>query len=77
MMKKHILLKIRRISALIGVIIILLLYAATLVLAFIDRSQSRPLLMASLFATFFIAFVLYAMSLMIRLIQRSDSKDDQ
>lgn len=76
-MKKTILLKIRQILALVGAIVILLLYASTLVFAFIDRSQTRPLLMASLFATFFVAFVLYAMSLMIRLIQKSDSKDDQ
>lgn len=62
-----------------GVVIILLLYLSTLVFAFIDKSQSKSLLMASMFATFFIAFVLYALSIAIKMVKHDDSdgKDDK
>ena len=75
-MKKSLLMKIRQVMALIGAAVIILLYLATLVCAFIDQSQSKSLLMASLFSTFFVAFVLYAMSIVIKMIKGDRAKDE-
>lgn len=76
-MKKPILLKIRQIMALIGVIVIVLLYLSTLIFAFIDQSQSKSLMTASIFATFFVAFVLYALSLALKMVKGDDDKDNK
>lgn len=76
-MKKTVLLKIRQIMAMVGVIVIALLYVCTLIFAFIDKSQSKSLLLASMFATFFVAFVLYAMSLTLKLIKGDDDREDK
>ena len=76
-MKKPVLMKIRQIAALIGVIVIVLLYLSTLVFAFIDQSQSKSLMMASIFATFFVAFVLYALSVAIKMVKKDDNKDNE
>ena len=76
-MKKNTLSKIQRVLALIGAAVIVLLYLSTLVFAFIDKSQSRSLLMASIFTTFFMAFVLYALSLLLKLTRKDNDKEDQ
>lgn len=76
-MKKSVLMKIRQIMALIGVIVIVLLYLSTLVFAFIDKSQSKSLMMASIFATFFVAFVLYALSLALKMIKKDETDNDK
>lgn len=76
-MKKPVLMKIRQIAALIGVIVIVLLYLSTLVFAFIDQSQSKSLMMASIFATFFVAFVLYALSVALKMVKKDDNKDNE
>ena len=76
-MKKPILLKIRQIMALIGVIVIVLLYLSTLIFAFIDQSQSKSLMTASIFATFFVFFVLYALSLALKMVKGDDDKDNK
>lgn len=75
-MKKNKLMKVRQILAMAGVVIIALLYVATLVCAFIDRSQSKSLLMASLFVTFFVAFVLYAFTLLLKLGHKDDEDNE-
>ena len=76
-MKKNKLMKLRQILALAGVVIIALLYVATLICAFIDRSQSKSLLMASLFVTFFVAFVLYAFTLLLKLGHKDEEKENE
>lgn len=68
--------KIRRALALTGAIFLLLLYLAALVAAFIDKSQSRSLLMAAIFATFFFAFILYAASILLKLSHRDSGADE-
>ena len=73
-MKKEKLMKIRQILALVGVGIIFLLYLATLVCAFIDRSQSKSMLLASIFATFFVAFVVYAFNMAIKIVKPDDNE---
>lgn len=76
-MKKDKLMKLRQILALAGIVIIALLYLATLVCAFIDQSQSKSLLLASLFSTFFVAFVLYAFTLLMKLGHKEDNEEEQ
>ena len=70
---------IRRILALAGIALIVLMYVATLVMAIIDPTQSHSWLMASIFTTFFVAFILYAFNLLLKMIQdkkSTDGKDD-
>ena len=67
----------RRILAMIGIILIVLMYLATLVFAFIDPTQSKSWLAASVFTTFFVAFVLYAFNLLLKMIQDKNSKEEQ
>ena len=49
----------KRIAAVLGLVLIGLLYAAVLVLAFIDSSFARSCLMAALFGTIAIPAVIY------------------
>lgn len=49
----------KRTAAIIGLILIGLLYMATFILAFIDSSFARSCLMAALFATIVVPAVLY------------------
>lgn len=70
---------IRRVLAFAGIALIVLMYLATLVMAIIDPTQSHSWLMASLFTTFFVAFILYAFNLLLKMIQDkkgTDEKDD-
>lgn len=76
-MKKNKITTFRRILAMIGIILIVLMYLATLVFAFIDPTQSKSWLAASVFTTFFVAFVLYAFNLLLKMIQDKNSKEEQ
>ena len=75
-MKKDKITTFRRILAMIGIALIVLMYLATLVFAFIDPTQSKSWLMASVFTTFFVAFVLYAFNLLLKMIQDKNSKEE-
>ena len=55
--------KTKRIFALIGVVLMLGLYASTLVFSMMDSALAKNLLMASVAATLIIPIILYAMSL--------------
>ncbi|MEY8337093.1 hypothetical protein AALB16_03555 [Lachnospiraceae bacterium 62-35] len=55
---------VKQILALIGVVLIALLYLSTLVLAFWGSSHTSGLLMASLFCTIVIPVVIYAWQLL-------------
>ena len=55
--------KIKRTLALIGAILLILMYASTLLFAFIDTSTSKSLLWASLGCTFLLPVMLYAFTL--------------
>lgn len=76
-MKKDKITTFRRILAMIGIILIVLMYLATLIFAFIDPTQSKSWLAASIFTTFFVAFVLYAFNLLLKMIQDKNSKEEQ
>lgn len=55
--------KSKRIMALIGAILLVLLYVSTLIFAFIDSVVSQKLLMAAIAATILLPVLLYIYSL--------------
>lgn len=67
----------RRVLAIVGIVLIVLMYLATLIFAIIDPTQSKSWLMASIFTTFFVAFVLYAFNLLLKMIQDRKGTDEQ
>lgn len=67
--------KLKRISAILCVIVLVCLYLSTLVFAFIDHSKSLGLLKASLAMTFVLPVLLYGYLLFYKLSHKSD--DDQ
>ena len=76
-MKKEKLSTVRRVLAMAGIVLIVLMYLATLVFAFIDPTQSKSWLLASIFTTFFVAFILYAFNLLLKMLQdKKDAKDE-
>ncbi len=66
--------KTKKIFALIGVICLVLLYASTLVFAFIDHTTSQIFLTASIGATIFFPVILYVMSILYKLGKDDDEK---
>ena len=66
--------RIQRTMAMIGVIILVLLYASTLIFAFMDSDQSINLLMASVAATILIPVLIYGCTLFTRLF-KNESDD--
>ncbi len=76
-MKKNNLSTARRFLAMVGIILIVLMYLATLLFAIIDPTQSKSWLMASIFTTFFVAFVLYAFNMLLKMIQDKKDTDEQ
>ena len=53
----------RRIVALIGIILLLALYASTLVFALMDSPNAKGLLMGAIFCTIAVPVLLYAMTI--------------
>lgn len=66
--------KMKRLLALIGVIIIAICYAVALVSAFIGSPNARNMLMAALFCTIVVPVVLYAYQLVYKLSKKKDDK---
>ena len=67
--------KIKRILALIGVVLFICLYGSTLVFALMDSPAADGLLRASIAATILIPVLLYAYILIARLLKKR--RDDQ
>ena len=69
--------KAQRIFALLGVILLVLLYVSTLIFAFLDSSASMGLFKISIAGTIFIPVILYAMTIFHNLFSkdRSDSSN--
>lgn len=67
--------KIKRILALIGVVLLVCLYGSTLVFALMDSPAADGLLRASIAATILIPVLLYAYILITRLLKKR--RDDQ
>ena len=69
--------KIRRILAAGGIVILLGLYVTTLVCAIIQTPFTSQLLRASLFATIIIPVMLYAAMLAIKFVKRHDNDGEE
>ncbi len=66
--------KIKRISALIGALLLAVLYLCTLIFALIDSPLAYDLFKASVGATILLPVVLYAMILTAKLLKNKDSE---
>lgn len=65
--------KTKRILALIGAALLVLMYACTLIFAFIDHSETLGFLKASVACTILVPVLIYAYTLIYRLLHRDDS----
>ena len=70
--------KLKQILALIGVVLLVCMYAATLIFALIDSPAASGLFRASVAATILVPVLLYAFILVARLLKdhNYDQKDD-
>ena len=69
--------KLKRILALIGAILLICMYAATLVFTLIDSPTADALLKASIAATILIPVLLYAFILIARLLKDRGNDQDR
>lgn len=69
--------KSKRIMALIGAILLVLLYVSTLIFAFIDSVVSQKLLMAAIATTILLPVLLYIYSLFSRISHTDDSDSNE
>ena len=69
--------KMKRILALLGAVLLVMLYASTLIFAFIDKSRSMGLLKASVACTILVPVLLYAYTLIYRLVHRDSDAGDE
>lgn len=67
--------KVKRILALIGAVLLVAMYASTLIFALTDRSGTMNLLMASIACTIILPVLLYAYTLVYKISHKDD--DDQ
>lgn len=68
--------KTKRILALIGVVLLVMMYACTLIFALVDHSQTMGLFKASVACTIIIPVLLYAYSLVYRVTRHDQDSDD-
>ncbi|MGN0404928.1 MAG: hypothetical protein ACI4F1_06885 [Bariatricus sp.] len=68
--------KTKRILALIGAVLLILLYASTLIFALTDHSQTQGLFKASIACTILVPVLLYAYTLFYRLLHKNDPDDE-
>ncbi|WP_346663838.1 hypothetical protein [uncultured Merdimonas sp.] len=69
--------KTKRILALAGAVLLILLYLCTLVFALIDHPAARDLLRASVACTILIPVLLYGYLLIYRLLSHDQDKDEE
>ncbi|SDB07439.1 hypothetical protein [Eubacterium oxidoreducens] len=69
--------KARQICALIGVILLVALYASTLVFALIDSPNSFAMLKISIYATVIIPVLIWAMGMIARLLKKNYSSFEE
>lgn len=63
---------IKRIGAILALGLIGVLYAATIVLAFLDSPLARSCLMAALFCTIVVPAVIYGYMMILKILKRRD-----
>ncbi len=66
--------KVKQILAIIGIILLVLLYLSTLVCAIIDHTETMRLFQASILATVIIPVLLWAYSFIYKLIKKNDKE---
>lgn len=67
--------KTKRILAIIGIILLVGMYASTLVFALIDHSETMGLLKASIACTIILPVLLYAYTLVYKITRKNNSDD--
>ena len=68
--------KVKRILALVGVILLVAMYGSTLVFAIIDNSDSMMMFKASIAATIIIPVILWSYTLVFKLVKKDDEPQD-
>ncbi len=68
--------KIKRILALLGVILLLAMYGSTLVFALMDSPNSGNMLMASIYCTIVVPVFLYAVQLAAKAVKKKKESED-
>lgn len=66
----------KRILAIIGVILLVGMYASTLLFAFIDTSQSKGLVKASIACTILVPVMIYAYTLVYKLVKDKNNDNE-
>ncbi len=66
--------KCRRVLALLGVILLLGMYAATLVFALLDHPNAKSMLMGSIYCTIVVPVFLYAVLLAAKVLKNRDKE---
>lgn len=69
--------KIRRVLAMLGVLLILALYVITIVLAFVGNAHTLPLLKASLIATVVVPVLIWTYTFIYNLLKKYYGPDSQ
>ena len=66
--------KLKRIAALVGVILLVAMYGSTLVFALMDSPMAKGLLMGSIYCTIAVPVLLYAITLVTKLLRDKNRK---
>lgn len=69
--------KTKRILAMTGVVLLILMYASTLIFAFIDHTKSQGLLKASIACTILVPVLLYAYTMFYKLAHKDNPDDSE
>ena len=69
--------KVKRILALVGVILLLAMYGSTLFFAITDNSDSMGMFKASIVATIIIPVLLWAYTFIFKLVKKDDDSQDE
>lgn len=75
-MKENILKKIKRVAAIIGIVIILGMYAVVFISSLYGTEYSQALFMAALFTTIAVPMVIYILLVFIRIAMKNKQKED-
>ncbi|MCQ2499866.1 MAG: hypothetical protein MJ117_00805 [Lachnospiraceae bacterium] len=67
--------KLKRIFALLGVILLLVMYGSTLVFALMNHPNAGSMLMGSIYCTIIVPVFLYAVLLVARVIREKNEKE--
>lgn len=68
--------KTKRILAFAGIFLLIIMYASTLIFAFIDTSKTQWLLKASIACTIFVPVLLYAYTMFYRLCHHTEHSEE-